>query len=607
MKDLSELSLNIGSLQAHYRSGSLTPSDVIREVYTRIRKQSDYPVWIHLVPEEEALRAAESSPCAVSSPLGGIPFAIKDNIDAVNLPTTAGCSAFSYVAAANATVVNQIKNAGAILIGKTNMDQFATGLVGVRSPYGACSSVFNREYISGGSSSGSAVAVAAGLVSFALGTDTAGSGRVPAAFNNIVGLKPTRGVLSGRGVVPACRSLDCVSIFSLTAEDAISVFAVTACYDRNDAYSRRLPQTAPVSATYRIGFPAPDHLHMVANGYRSLFYEAKERLAGLGHSLIEVDVSAFLQAAQLLYGGPWVAERFAAVGQFVKCHPDEVHPIVRDIILGGENYSAVDAFNAQYALEKLRQESSSTWNTVDFLLLPTAPETFRIADVERDPVALNSRLGIFTNFLNLLDLAAVAVPAGFRSDGLPFGVTLIGQAFSDQTLLVVADSYLRTLKPLLGGTKLPYPDAPVSTRQVTPARAMVAVVGAHLTGEPLNDQLTDRGGRFVRKAKTAPSYQLFALPGTSPPKPGLVRIGAEGGASIDLEIWDLPVSELGDFLLQVPSPLTIGLIHLSDGRTVKGFLCEEVAVQDAENISSFGGWKSYLKCQILATSSASRG
>ncbi|HEY2122929.1 MAG TPA: allophanate hydrolase, partial [Chthoniobacterales bacterium] len=367
MKDLCELSLNIGSLQAHYRSGSLTPADVIREVYRRIRAQSDSHSWIQLVPEEEALRVAENLPGTVSLPLGGIPFAIKDNIDAAGLPTTAGCPAFAYIAERDATVVSHVRNAGAILIGKTNMDQFATGLVGVRSPYGACASVFNPDFISGGSSSGSAVAVAAGLVSFALGTDTAGSGSVPAAFNNIVGLKPTHGVLSASGVVPACRSLDCVSILSLTTEDADAVLAIAAGYDSNDPYSRRLPQTAPVSATYRIGFPAPDNLHMLGEGYRSLFYQAKERLASLGHSLIEVDVSAFLHAAQLLYGGPWVAERFAAVGQFVKDHPGEVHPVVRDIILEGETYSAVDAFNGQYALEQMRQETAVTWNSVDFL------------------------------------------------------------------------------------------------------------------------------------------------------------------------------------------------------------------------------------------------
>jgi allophanate hydrolase len=595
MKDLSELSLNIGSLQAHYRSGSLTPSDVIREVYRRIRALPDIPIWIHLLPEEDAMRAAEALPGSASSPVFGIPFAIKDNIDAANLPTTAGCPAFSYVAEQDATTVGHLKKAGGILIGKTNLDQFATGLVGARSPYGACSTVFHPEYISGGSSSGSAVAVAAGLVSFALGTDTAGSGRVPAAFNNIVGLKPTRGILSTRGVVPACRSLDCVSLLCLTAEDAAAVFSIAAGYDRNDPYSRHLPPKKSVASTYRIGIPTPQELNMVEPGYLALFTKAGERLASLGHTLVEVDIRPFLEAAQLLYGGPWVSERFAAVGLFVKAHPEAVHPVVRDIILGGEKYSAVDAFNGQYALNRFRQETSDTWNVVDFLLLPTAPDIFRIAEVESNPVFLNSRLGTFTNFLNLLDLAAVAAPAGFRADALPFGITFVGQTFSDRSLLALAASYLGSLRPSLGGTRLSYPETFAPAKEINSDRMMIAVVGAHLTGEPLNYQLTIRDGRFTRNAKTAPSYQLFALPGTSPPKPGLVRVGAEAGRSIDLEVWELPAAEFGSFLKEVPSPLTIGMIHLSDGRVVKGFLCEEVTAKDALNISEFGGWKAYLK------------
>ena len=595
MKDLSELSLNIGSLQAHYRSGSLTPSDVIREVYRRIRALPDIPIWIHLVPEEDAMRAAEALPGSASSPVFGIPFAIKDNIDAANLPTTAGCPTFSYVAEQDATTVGHLKKAGGILIGKTNLDQFATGLVGARSPYGACSTVFHPEYISGGSSSGSAVAVAAGLVSFALGTDTAGSGRVPAAFNNIVGLKPTRGILSTHGVVPACRSLDCVSLLCLTAEDAAAAFSIVAGYDRNDPYSRHLPSKKSVASTYRIGIPSPQELSMVEHGYLALFNKAGERLASLGHTLVEVDIRPFLQTAQLLYGGPWVSERFAAVGLFVKEHPEAVHPVVRDIILSGEKYSAVDVFNGQYALNRFRQETSDTWNVVDFLLLPTAPDIFRIAEVESDPVALNSRLGIFTNFLNLLDLAAVAAPAGFRADGLPFGITFVGQTFSDRALLALAASYLGSLRPSLGGTRLSYPETFAPVKEINSDRMMIAVAGAHLTGEPLNYQLTTRDGRFIRNAKTAPSYQLFALPGTSPSKPGLVRVGAETGRSIELEVWELPVAEFGSFLKEVPSPLTIGMIHLSDGRVVKGFLCEEVTAKDALNISEFGGWKAYLK------------
>ena len=602
MKDLSDLSLNIGSLQAHYRSATLAPTDVIREVYRRIRAFQGNPIWINLVPEEESLVAAEALTDAAMAPLFGIPFAIKDNLDAARLPTTAGCPAFSYVAERDATVVKRLKSAGGILIGKTNLDQFATGLVGVRSPYGACSTVFHSEYISGGSSSGSAVAVAAGLLSFALGTDTAGSGRVPAAFNNIVGLKPTRGILSTEGLVRACRSLDCISLFCLTAEDAETVFSVAASYDQADCYSRHLPSAEHLPSTYRIGIPAAHILGLVDQGYRTLFMEAQQRLSSLGHTLIEVDVTPLLKTAHLLYGGPWVAERFAAVGEFVKEHREQVHPVVHDIIVGGEKYSAVDAFNALYALEEFRQQASIVWNAVDILLLPTAPDIYRIEEIENDPVALNSRLGTFTNFVNLLDLAAIAVPAGFRADGLPFGVTFIGQTFSDRLLIALSKSYLGSLQPSLGGTGQPYPQVPGADRPANSDRMMIAVVGAHLSGEPLNHQLTDRDARFIRKAKTAPSYQLFALPGTSPPKPGLVRVGAEVGRSIDLEVWELPVAEFGNLLKEVPSPLTIGMLHLSDGRVVKGFLCEEVAVQDALNISEFGGWKAYLKSLNLAAS-----
>jgi allophanate hydrolase len=385
------------------------------------------------------------------------------------------------------------------------------------------------------------------------------------------------------------------------------VFSVAAGYDRNDPYSRSLPPAKPVASTSRIGIPASQDLDIVDQGYLALFAQAKERLMSLGHTLVEVDIQPFRQAAQLLYGGPWVSERFAAVGRFVQEHVEAVHPVVRDIILGGEKYSAVDAFNGQYALERFRQSASDTWTVADFLLLPTAPEIFRISEVECDPVTLNSRLGVFTNFLNLLDLAGVAAPAGFRDDGLPFGITFVGQTFSDHSLLALADSYLLSLRPSLGGTRLPYPDTPVAAKEVNSDRMMIAVVGAHLTGEPLNYQLTDRDARFVRTAKTAPSYQLFALPGTSPAKPGLIRIGAEGGVSIDLEIWELPVAQFGSFLQGIPSPLTIGMIHLTDGRAVKGFLCEEAAVQDALNISGYGSWKAYLKSQILAGGNGNRG
>jgi allophanate hydrolase len=439
--------LDISTLRESYKSGTVTPIDVIREVYRRIAELVNNPVWIHLLPIEQALSAAQKSGPLADSPLFGIPFAVKDNINVAGLQTTAGCPTFSYVAIETAPVVQRLLDAGAILIGKTNLDQFATGLVGVRSPYGACTNVFDARYITGGSSSGSAVALSAGLVSFALGTDTAGSGRVPAAFGNIIGLKPTRGALSTRGVVPACRSLDCVSIFSLTAGDAETIFSIAVNYDDRDPYSRRFRNPGSIPAQFRIGIPASQNLDLVENDFRALFAQAADRFASLGHSLVEVDVQPFLSTGELLYSGPWVAERFASVGKFIKEQPNDVHPVVRDIILGGQKFSASDAFEGQYRLEELRKQTDVVWELVDVLLLPTAPDIYRIEQVEQEPVSLNSRLGTFTNFTNLLDLAGIAVPAGFRADGLPFGISILGPAYSDVALLALAGPYLKSLRP----------------------------------------------------------------------------------------------------------------------------------------------------------------
>jgi allophanate hydrolase len=593
MKDLTGIAFTIRALHKGYREKEFSPADVVREVYRRIERSRDNPIWIHLIPQSNALRSVEALANDPDRPLYGIPFALKDNIDVGDLPTTAGCPAFSYVAEETATVVQRLLDAGAILIGKTNLDQFATGLVGVRSPYGACHSVFHSDYISGGSSSGSAVAVASGLVSFALGTDTAGSGRVPAAFNNVVGFKPTRGLFSSFGVVPACRSLDCVSLLTLTAGDAEIVLSVAAGYDPRDPYSRRLESWTLFSRKVRIGVLSS--LDLVDESFRVLYRQAVERLEELGHSTVEIDNTPFLDAAKLLYGGPWVAERFAAVGRFIKDHPDAVHPVVRDIILGGSEYSAVDAFEAQYALERLRQETMTVWANSGVLLLPTAPTIFKIDEIQADPIALNSRLGTFTNFMNLLDLAGVAVPAGFSDDGLPFGVTLVGPAFSDHDLLELAESYLRSLKPSLGGTKEPYPACELSTFNRGQKRSRIAVVGAHLSGLPLNHQLTGRGAKLIETTRTAPEYRLYALPDTSPPKPGLVRTQPGDGASIIVEIWELSYDAFGSFVADVPPPLAIGTLRLRDGLLVKGFLCESVAVQHAEDISQFGGWRNYLE------------
>ena len=593
MKDLSGITFTIPALKKGYREKEFSPVDVVQEVYRRIKRANDNPIWIHLIPQPAALQSAGMFANDTEKPLYGIPFAVKDNIDVANVPTTAGCPAFSYVPKETATVVQRLLDAGAILIGKTNLDQFATGLVGVRSPYGACHSVFHSDYISGGSSSGSAVAVAGGLVSFALGTDTAGSGRVPAAFNNIVGLKPTRGLFSTFGVVPACRSLDCVSLLTLTAGDAEMVLSVAAAHDPRDPYSRRLESWTLFPEKARIGVLSS--LDLVDEPFRSLYRQTVERLRKLGHSTLEIDITPFLEIAKLLYGGPWVAERFAAVGTFIEDHPDAVHPVVRDVILGGREYSAVDAFEAQYALERFRQETVSVWANSDVLLLPTAPTIFKIDEIQADPIARNSRLGIFTNFMNLLDLAGVALPAGFSEEGLPFGVTLVGPAFSDVGLLELAEGYLQSLKPSLGGTKVPYPAAEPSTFGRNPKTARIAVVGAHLSGLPLNHQLTGRGAKLIETTETAPEYRLYALPDTNPRKPGLIRTEPGGGASIMVEIWELTHDAFGSFVADVPPPLAIGTLRLRDGQLVKGFLCESVAVPRAEDISQFGGWRRYLE------------
>ena len=502
----------------------------------------------------------------------------------------------------SATVVATLDAAGAILIGKTNMDQFATGLVGTRSPYGICSSVFNPNYISGGSSSGSAVAVASGLVSFALGTDTAGSGRVPAMFNNLIGLKPTRGVISTHGVVPACRTLDCVSVFAETALDASLVLKAARGFDQQDPYSRTPNVGAGATPwaggpSFRFGVPASSQLEFFGDTHNPALYQrAVANLKSLGGEAVEFDLAPFLAAAALLYKGPWVAERYAAIAPFLEKHAAGMDPTVLKIISGATNYSAVDTFNAAYKLEQLRSLTKPVSDAIDLMLLPTAPRTYTIAEIADSPIERNSHLGHYTNFVNLLDLAAVAVPAGFRPDGLPFGVSLIGPAFSDEALLQLADRLHRTLPITIGGaqTKLSETAALSAT---TPLHGclLMAVVGAHLTGQPLNWQLTQRKGRLVRACRTHPDYKFYALKNTTPPKPGLVRVPDYEGPGIEVEVWALPEDTVGSFVEGVPQPLCIGTLRLEDGTLVKGFLVEPAAVEEATEITHFGGWRKYLK------------
>jgi allophanate hydrolase len=521
-------------------------------------------------------------------PLYGIPFVIKDNIDLAGVPTTVACPDFAYTPTRSAFVVERLIAAGAIPLGKTNLDQFATGLVGTRSPYGACHNSVQPEYVSGGSSSGSAVAVACRLASFSLGTDTAGSGRVPAAFNGLIGLKPTLGRLSTRGVVPACRTIDCVTIFATTAADAARVLDCAAGFDAEDPQSRRLGNQ-PLTGL-RFGLPRAAQLEFFGDReYERLFHAAVARLESLGGRPVEVDFAPFLEAARLLYEGPWVAERYAAVGEFLEAHPDSVLPVTRRIIAGGKARLAVDAFRAQYRLAELKRRSEAAWSQVDVLLTPTAGTIYTIAAVEADPVTLNSNLGYYTQFMNLLDLSGVAVPAGRRTDGLPFGVTLVGPAGTERALLALAGRF-----EAAGTAAGVAATTATAAARVPPGYVAIAVCGAHMAGLPLNHQLTDRGGLKIAALPTAPCYRLIALPGGPPFRPGLLKV-ADGGAAIELEVWALPSAQVGSFVAAIPAPLGIGRCELADGSSVSGFICEGYAEAGATDITAYGGWRAYLE------------
>ena len=593
MKDAPRF--DIGTLEAAFAAGTLDPRELLDSIHSRVVARGKSPIWIELVPKELAhellAKARERLASGEKLPLYGVPFAVKDNIDFGGLPTTAGCPAFSRIAPEHAVVVARLLAAGAVPIGKTNLDQFATGLVGTRSPYGICTSAFDERYLSGGSSSGSALAVAHGLVSFALGTDTAGSGRVPAAFNNLVGVKPTRGLVSTRGVVPACRSLDCVSVFAGTVADGYRILDVIAGFDAADAYSREAPGTA--RTVTRLG--VPDSLEFFGDeAYARAFAHAVERAEALGARIVRCDLEPFLEAARLLYGGPWVAERYAAVGEFIEAHASEVHPVVRDIVLGGRSVSAVDAFRGEYRLKELQRAAETAFAEMDALLLPTAPLHPTVEATLADPFELNAKVGRYTNFVNLLDLAALAVPAGFTEQGLPFGVTLLGPAFSDRALAELGDRLHRASAPTLGATGFSLADTAPFRSGAAANQVLLAVAGAHLTGQPLNHELTSRGARLVRTVRSAEDYRLFVLAGTTPPKPGLVRAPGHAGSGIELEVWSLELDAFGAFVAEVPPPMTIGTVTLDDGTSVKGFACEPAALDGSEDITRFGGWRAYL-------------
>ena len=574
--------------------------------------------WILRLPAEAVLAQARAVDVRIAAgetlPLAGVPFAVKDNIDVAGWPTSAACPAFAYTPERSATVVERLVEAGAVLIGKTNLDQFATGLVGVRSPYGAPLCVFNQDYVSGGSSSGSAVAVAAGLVAFSLGTDTAGSGRVPAAFNHLVGLKPSKGRWSTRGLVPACRSLDCISVFAADLAGAALVDEVLTAFDAEDDYSRRAPAdplshfvTAPPEGKhllgasrsslsgeggpegrrgpFRFGVPLPDQrLFMGDEQSAALYIAAIERLTAAGGTPVEIDITPLLDCAKLLYSGPWVAERTAAVEHLLRDTPGIIDPTVRNIVQGGVAVTAVETFKGLYALEAYKRTAEAIWDAVDVMLLPTAPTIYRLKEMQAEPIALNANFGLYTNFVNLLDMSALAVPAGFRENGTGFGVTLIGPAFADRALLALAERYLET-----------FPMADTPPLDLTPRKPGVklAVVGAHLAGMPLHWQLTSREARLVSATKTAPAYKLYAMAETTPPKPALVHVG-DVGSAILVEVYELDFEAFGSFTAEVPAPLAIGTVTLEDGISVKGFVAEPRALNGATDITELGGWRAYI-------------
>uniref|UniRef100_UPI003566C033 allophanate hydrolase n=1 Tax=Pseudomonas sp. TaxID=306 RepID=UPI003566C033 len=559
----------------------------------------EFHLFIHLLTAEELepYLAALDGKTPAELPLYGVPFAIKDNIDLAGIPTTAACPAFAYVPAQSATLVEQLLALGAVPLGKTNLDQFATGLNGTRSPYGECRNSVHPAYPSGGSSAGSSLAVALGVASFALGTDTAGSGRVPAALNNLIGLKATKGLLSTAGVVPACHTLDCVTYFTASAAEASQLLALTASLDPRDAYSRSNPQWNDGTA---FGSPRPGFRFGVPNQLEFLgcaespaqFAATVEQLKALGGEAIEIDFAPFLEAARLLYEGPWVAERYSVAGELIEAQPDAVLPVIKAVLEKAPGTTAVQLFRAQYRLQALKAICDRIMGDLDCVLTPAYPRPVTLAELHAEPLKRNSDLGYYTNFMNMLDYAAVAVPAGFMANGLPWGVTLFGRAFTDQYLLSLADGLQRQQQLPLAGERALAPSAPSSAARND--RARLVVCGAHLDGLPLNWQLRQRGATLVQATQSSPDYQLYALAGGPPYRPGMLRV-AEGGVAIAVEVWELPSSELGSFLTGIPAPLGLGKVQLADGQWLSGFICEPYGLQGAEDISHFGGWRAYMQ------------
>ncbi|MEH6564074.1 MAG: allophanate hydrolase [Halopseudomonas sp.] len=595
------IDMSINGLKQAYANGSLTPAQLLASIREQAAALADHNIWIHLLSEAEQqpYLAALAAKDPATTPLWGVPFAIKDNIDLAGIPTTNGCAAFAYTPSESSQVVQQLIDAGAIPVGKTNLDQFATGLNGTRSPHGACHNAFDFDYISGGSSAGSAVSVAKGLASFSLGTDTAGSGRVPACFNNLVGLKPTRGLLSASGLVPACRSLDCISIFALNSDDANSVLTSAEGFDAQDGYSRANSfdnQTRHYglrSGPLKIGVLPAEQLQFFGDEQYAAAYTATlEQLRGDDIELVSIDYTPFNEAALLLYEGPWVTERYLAAQPLIDDNPEAIFPVVREIIAPGGKPPATALFKAQYRLEELKKASHDQLQGLDCLLTPTAGRLFSIAEMLEEPILRNSQLGYYTNYMNLVDMTSIAVPTAFTQAGLPFGVTLVGPAFSDRTLLSIANRVQQRLPLPAGASQLPQP---ALNNQAVGARDCIDVLvcGAHLEGLPLNWQLRERGAVLRQRTHTAACYRMYALAGGPPFRPGLIR-DEQAGAAIEVEIWSVPSSEFGSFVAGIPAPLGIGKVQIADGSWVCGFICEPCGLNGSDEITQIGGWRAYL-------------
>ncbi|KQT49909.1 allophanate hydrolase [Methylobacterium sp. Leaf456] len=589
----------IAALHAAYAEG-VTPREMLAETYRRLAEIDDPGIFLALVPESEAFEAADALGAfdPAEKPLWGVPFAVKDNLDVAGLPTTAACPDFSYVPSETAPAVARLLAAGAILVGKTNLDQFATGLVGMRTPYPAPRNALNPAWVPGGSSSGSAVAVAHGLVAFALGTDTAGSGRVPAGLNNVVGLKPSLGAVSSRGLLPACRTLDTISVFAGTVADADQVFRIMAGYDAADPYSRDLPLPAPPAGLppgLRVGLPDGGSRRFGGDPLSEAAFEAGlADLAGLVGSAEAVDLAPMFATAALLYDGPWVAERYQAIRSLIETNPDALHPTTHAVIGRAAGFNAADAFAGLYRLAELRRAAEALWSRIDVLVVPTYPRPVTRAELDADPIGPNSQLGTYTNFVNLLDLCALAVPGRFRSDGTPSGLTLIAPRGRDGLLAALGARLHAAAGVPIGASRASVPAPEPGPAAAGPGEIELAVIGAHLSGLALNGELTGLGARFLRAGTTRADYRLYALPGGPPRRPGLLRVADGTGAAIATEVWALEPAAFGRFVAAIPAPLGIGTLRLTDGTGPKGFLVEAEGIGGGTDITEYGGWRRYL-------------